>query len=272
MNDQNQQDINVKKGEVTFRQKLATQQSRDGSTVFPELDDYDGMLDTMMQRVASTRAAMSRLTNQGIKISPFIELGAERCQRSLVLINEFGAEGIAVDISLDMLRIGAQVARDLGYERLPLRICCDANNLPIRDSALSFAFCYMTLHHFPDPGPITSELARVLQDRSVFYFHEEPVRGSIYRFTRIYQRHGHQMSSIEKALDRIGLLPLISQAGGVETDHGILENEFNLDTWQHALTPFQNIEVIVNKKLNLRLHNFHSSPSKALAGLLGGNI
>lgn len=272
MNNQDKQGFSVKKGEVTFRQKLASQQSKDGCIVFPDLHNHNEMLEIMRQRVASTRRAMRRLLADGISLSPFIELGAERCQRALVLVNEFDAQGIAIDISFDMLRLGAEVAKSLGYEKVPMRICCDANNLPVRDSALSFAFCYETLHHFPDPSPIIKELARVLGDQSILYFDEEPVKGSIYRFTRLYQRHGHRLSPFENILNRLGLLPLISKAGGIECEHGILEEEFDLNTWQQALAPFQNTEVIVNKKLDLHLDNFRFSPSKVLAGVLGGNI
>ena len=267
-----QQDLSVKKGEVTFRQKLASQQFHDGQMVFPELDNHDRMIDLMNQRAGVTRQAMAKLRAEGISISPFIELGTERCHRSIVLVNEFEAHGIAIDISLDMLRLGAEVAKGLGYSKLPLRICCDAYNLPIRDSALSFAFCYATLHHFPDPGPILKELSRVLEDQAVFYFDEEPVRGSIYSYTRLYQRHGHHLSPLENFLNRVGILPLISKAGGVEIEHGVLEEEFDLSTWQRALAPYQNPDVIVNKKLNFRLKNFQNGLPKVLAEAIGGNI
>ena len=164
------------------------------------------------------------------------------------------------------------LAKGLGYDKLPVRICCDANNLPLRDDALSFAFCYATLHHFPDPSPIIKELARVLANQSVLYFDEEPVKGSIYRFTRLYQRHGHRLSTLENFLNNLGLLTLISKAGGVEIEHGVLEEEFDLITWQRALAPFQNIEVTVNKKLGLHFDNFRSNLSKTIASILGGNI
>lgn len=272
MNDKDKQGFSAKKGEVTFRQKLASQQSKGGRIVFPDVHNYNEMIETMRQRAATTRQAMRRLLADGIQLSPFIELGAERCQRALVLANEFDAQGIAIDISFDMLRLGEEVAKGLGYDKVPMRICCDANNLPVRDSVLSFAFCYETLHHFPDPSPIIKELARVLGDQSILYFDEEPVKGSIYRFTRLYQRHGHRLSPFENILNRLGILPLISKAGGIEIEHGVLEEEFDLTTWQRALDPFQNTEVIVNKRLGLHLDNFRFGLSKVLAGMMGGNI
>lgn len=272
MHNQNQQGVSEKKGEVTFRQKLASQQAKNGKIVFPDAHDYKEMLETMRQRATTTRQAMEKLSTRCVQFTPFIELGAERCQRALVLVNEFNAEGIAVDISFDMLRMGAEVAKGLGYDKLPLRICSDAINLPIQDDALSFAYCFATLHHFPNPGPILKELSRVLADKATFYFDEEPVKGSIYRFTRLYQRHGHRLNPLENILDRLGILTLISKAGGIEIEHGVLENEFDLITWQRALAPFQNIEVKVNKKLGLRFDNFRSNLSNTIASILGGNI
>jgi len=272
MKKQVRQGISEKSGEVIFRQKLASQQSKDGNIVFPDLRTHNEMLDVMMQRAAVTRDSMMRLSDDGNSLTPFIELGAERCQRALVLENEFDAQGIAVDISFDMLKLGAEVAKGLGYKKIPMRICCDANNLPIRDSALQFAFCYATLHHFPNPSPVLKEMARVLGDQAVLYFDEEPIKGAIYRFTRLYQRHGHSLNTLEKMLDGLGLLPLVSKGGGVEVDHGVLEEEFDLMTWQRALAPFQKIEVTANKMLGLRLDNFSFSLSKVLAWTLGGNI
>jgi len=272
MNIQDRQGLSEKTGEVKFRRKLASQQSEDGHTIFPELRNHGEMLEVMRQRASVTRDAIAQLSEEGKTLSPFIEIGAERCQRALVLENEFDAQGIAVDISFDMLRLGAEVANGLGYKKMPMRICCDANNLPIRDDTLSFAFCYATLHHFPNPNLILNEMERVLGDQAILYFDEEPIKGAIYRFTRLYQRHGHRLTTLEKVLDRLGLLPLVSKGGGVECEHGVLEEEFELMTWQRALAPFQNVEVTVNKMLGFRFNDFSFGLSKVLAWILGGNI
>ncbi len=271
-NPQDEQHVLAKHGEVEFRRKLASQESEGGQIAFPELHTHDEMLQVMRQRAAATRDAMALLSREGIRLSPYIELGAERCQRAMVLENEFDAQGIAVDISFDMLQLGAEVAKAMGYEKMPIRICCDAYNLPIRDSALPFAFCYATLHHFPDPAPILTEMERVLGDHGVLYFDEEPVRGAVYRFTRLYHRHGHRLNILEKVLERLGVLSLFSEAGGIEREHGILEEEFDLMTWQRSLAPFQTSSVTINKRLGLRLRDSRFSLSRALAWSLGGNI
>lgn len=61
MKTQVRQGISEKRGEVIFRQKLASQLSKDGNIVFPDLRTHDEMLDVMMQRAAVTRDAMMRL-------------------------------------------------------------------------------------------------------------------------------------------------------------------------------------------------------------------
>jgi len=226
----------------------------------------------MKDRTTATKGAIGKLLKDGFEISPFLELGAERCQRALALENELDAQGLAVDISFDMLRFAAVVARHLGYKKMPIRICCDVYNLPIRDDALPFVFCYQTLHHFPDPGPICKEVARVLRDRGVLYFDEEPVKGTITRLARLYHRRGHRLSALEKLLGKLHLLSVISKGDELELAHGILEEEFDLKTWQKALAPFQDVRMTINWKLGLRLNGFCSGVSKTVAQVVGGNI
>ena len=92
-----------------------------------------------------------------LKISPFIEIGAERCQRSLVMQNDFRADGAAVDISYDRLKSADYYRKVFKKEKMPVRICCDAYNLPFLNNFVPFIFCYETLHHFLDPSPIVNE-------------------------------------------------------------------------------------------------------------------
>ena len=52
-----------------------------------------------------THDQMTLLQKLNITLSPYIEIGAERCQRSLVMENDLGLSGgAAIDISFDMLR------------------------------------------------------------------------------------------------------------------------------------------------------------------------
>lgn len=218
---------------------------------------------------------MARLIRSHVTTSPFLEVGAERCQRSLVLTNEFGAEGIAADISLDMLdmlRYATVVADNLGYTKMPLRICCDANNLPIRDGVLPFVFCYQTLHHFPDPVPICSEIVRTLGGEGTFYVDDEPVKGLVKQLTRRYHRRGYRRNVFEVFLDRLRLLSVLSDGGDLEREYGILEGEFGLDTWLKALSVFDRTRITVNRRLRLQVHRARLHPASLASKLVGGNI
>ncbi len=101
-------------------------------------------------------------------MTPYIEIGAERCQRSLVMENDLACTGIALDISFDMLRCCEYYAHRFNKPRLPLRICADAYRLPFASGSVPFMFCYDTLHHFPDPVPVIKELFRVLSPGGPF--------------------------------------------------------------------------------------------------------
>ena len=70
-------------------------------------DEYDkeGIEEVMLSRMKKTLEQMAELKNTGTEISPYVEIGAERCQRSLVMENDLNANGAAVDISFDMLKI-----------------------------------------------------------------------------------------------------------------------------------------------------------------------
>lgn len=55
----------------------------------------------------------------------------------------------------------------------PLRLCCDANRLPLRSDAVPFVFCYEFLHHFPELTPVIRKIHRILAG-GTFFFSEEP--------------------------------------------------------------------------------------------------
>lgn len=269
---ESQQPLRSKQGEVKFRRKLALQQSSDDQVLIPEAYNKAENLAFMRERIAKTREDIKNLIASRTRIAPYIELGAERCQRALLLENEFNANGFALDISVEMLRYAPLIAEEFGYKKYPLRIACDAYNLPFQSQSVGFAFCYQTLHHFPDPAPICREIARVLQPNSAFFFDEEPVRGRIKKLTQIYHRRGHRLSSIDALLDKVGLLGVFSTAGELEREYGVLEEVFDISTWRRALSSFDDFDVVVNTKLRIRMSPLNWGIKAILAQLVGGNI
>lgn len=266
------QTIDNLKGEIAFRAKLAVQHVS-GEVLLPDYyrkADHDRIL---QDRVDATHRKMTELASLGITLSPFLELGAERGQRSLVLTNDLGASGVAIDISYHQLKSMEHFAALFDRPKLPMRICCDANHLPFKSNAFPFVFCYEFLHHFPSLGPVVREIHRVAAGGH-FYFDEEPFRRAmkvaLYRQrNKIYSR-----STLRKHWYRRLMESFISDSPCDEVEHGIIENEkLSLSEWLTALSIFEQRDIDLvsldrfRSKLGRRLR-----PSNLLNYLLGGII
>lgn len=236
------QPLSAKLGEIRFRQKLV-RQHLGNANLFAGEPGQKEILAILKERIAYTRRILKKLADLGITLSPFLEIGAEKGQRSMVLTNDFGASGFAADISHQSLASSKDFAKILGFKKLPTLVCCDAYHLPFASGSIPFIFCFETLHHFPDPAPIIKEAHRVLTPGGVFYFGEEPVKQL---FNLNLWRRGTHLSSWEKLFKISGILPFISRIGGAEVNHGILEEEFDLKTWRKALNPFSKVETSVS--------------------------
>lgn len=146
----------AQKGEIEFRRKLFGQQAAGEK-------HFDGELDAavlnpiLADRMKKAAADFSALKSGGMAVSPYLEVGEERCQSSLAMENDLGGAGVAADISFDMLRACRHYMDVFGRKKEPLRVCCDANRLPFLSNSFPFVSCHQTLHHFPDPAPVTAE-------------------------------------------------------------------------------------------------------------------
>lgn len=238
MNTSPNQTIENIKAEIAFRDKLAKQHVT-GEVLVPNYYTKNEHDKIMLQRVNATKSAMENLQKHGHTLSPFIELGAERGQRALVLQNDFGAEGFAVDISHAQLKTMEYFAEFLGYSKLPLRVCCNAYNLPFKSNSFLFAFCYAFLHHFPNPQPILKEIFRVLSDGS-FFFDSEPFKRI---FTlNLYQQSAKNYWKKNKLLNF--LESFIAVPYSEEEKYGILENDnISLSDWIAHFSVFENKEL-----------------------------
>lgn len=232
------QPVETKKAEMRFR-KCLTEQHVHGEKIFPyELNDEE-IFRVLIQRVKKSRRDFMALRARNVHMSPFLEIGAERCQRTALLINEFHEHGIATDISAASLKSAHFFTCQLSLKECPERIVCDAYNLPFKDGTFAFAFCYQTLHHFPDPSPILREIKRVLHRDGYFFFDEEPVKGMIRPI--VYRRYTKPTNMLEKLLLRINILPLLSDSGKAETNYGIIEASFPLREWIASLSIFETV-------------------------------
>ncbi len=266
-NRQAEQSIETKRGEIKFRRKLSQQELGRGISI-PGTFSSDEVLAFLLDSMDETRWVFDDLVDRSVHISPFVEIGAERGQRSYLLSNEFAAHGFALDLSMDALQYGDRLARDLSLPNAPLRICGDASNLPFRNNSFPFVFCFATLHHFPNPAPVIQEAIRILQDGGHFYFGREPTRGLL--AVSLWTRYGHRLSKAEQLLDRIGVLGFVSTGGGLEREYGILENTFPLETWIEATQQFDEVEMTVNRTLRITFNPIRSSLRRWLGRILGG--
>jgi SAM-dependent methyltransferase/uncharacterized protein YbaR (Trm112 family) len=268
------QSIDNLKGEIAFRAKLAIQHVS-GEVLLPDYykkEEHDRILS---ERVNATHDQMRKLAERRIHLSPFLELGAERGQRSLVLVNDFNATGIAADISYQQLTTVEHFGRLFGRPGLPYRVCCDANNLPFRSNSIPFIFCYEFLHHFPSPVPVVKEIHRVLAD-GYFYFDEEPFKRMLKfvlyrRRAKIYSKRALARSKLFRLLE-----DLISEPSCDEEEHGILENhDIPLSEWMTALKVFDESDITLvsmnrwQSKLDDRLR-LSNVPNFLLGGSISG--
>ncbi|HZY10210.1 MAG TPA: methyltransferase domain-containing protein [Bacteroidota bacterium] len=232
------QTIVSQKGEIEFR-KLLYQKQIEGKTVID--DEYDSVEieKVLHERMQKTFDRLNSLRNNGITISPYVEIGAERCQRSLVMENKLDAAGASVDISYDMLKSCDHYKTVFNFDKTPIRICCDANNLPFKTDSVPFLFCYETLHHFPDPTPIINEIYRVLLPGAYFFFDEEPykriLRIKLLKSRKVHSNDSQKLSTVNKLFDFF-----CSEIACNEVEYGIIENlDIPLSLWKKALRPFE---------------------------------
>jgi SAM-dependent methyltransferase len=266
------QAIDHLKGEIEFRRKLSRQHVS-GDMLLPdyyEKREHDAIL---QDRIDTTYTTMKQLEARGIALSPFLELGAERGQRALVLTNHFGATGAALDISFHQLAAMGHFARFFEMPTLPWRICCDANYLPFKNGSFPFIFSYAFLHHFPALEPILTEVHRVLAN-GYFYFAEEPFK-RILKLKLYTQKSKIYSTAARRKSKYVALLEsFISEPTSDEVEHGILENaDITLREWIRALSVFDDYDVELSSLGNIKSRlNDRVRLANIPNFLLGGSI
>src|SRR5690349_17063800 len=83
------QDLKSQKGEIEFRRLLVRQQVA-GDKIFQDELDAGEMTRLLEARMQDTATRIREIGRSGVTLAPYLEIGAERGQRALVLENDVG--------------------------------------------------------------------------------------------------------------------------------------------------------------------------------------
>lgn len=228
----------TKLAEVKFRAQI-TNQHLGKKLLFVNEPSALEFYKVQKAKLKETQETFKKLIEKGITLSPYLEIGSEYGLRASLIESRFKASGFATDISLYSLKKARKFAKVLKFNKTPTLICADAYNLPFKSDSFAFIFMYETLHHFPDPKPVLEEIRRVLAPGGCVLIGSEPVKQLL---NISLWRRPNKLRAWEKLLKATLILPFISYIGKTEIDHGILEETFDLSTWQNALTIFDKVE------------------------------
>lgn len=266
------QSTDVKRAQVEFHNFASLGEPERASRVYLEENDRrGGVLQSMGDFIGP--------------LTPFLEIGANAGHTSLMLMNEFNADGFALDISADSLRHGYALMDQWNVSRGPIRMAGDALRLPFKDNSLRAVLAFQMLSQFMDIEAVFLEVKRVLMPGGVFIFAEEPLRRLA--TLRLWRTpYYEQMKPWERRLSDWGILSFLVQdviGAGQEESFGIRQNHsMNLGHWHTLVTkhftsheyrmfvPERGPWERAVKKLAIRLDP-HRSEWRA-ARLLGGTL
>lgn len=232
------QTLENKVAEIAYRKLTTIQQTTKAKLIAnePNKKEFKKLISPKLEK---TQEKFNSLQENGILLSPYLEVGAEHCLRPMILENNFAAHGFATDISLYSLANASRYAKLFKFKKLPKIICADANYLPFKSDSIPFIFVYETLHHFPNPKAPLLEIYRVLAPGGRLLIGADPIKQQL---QIPLWRRPNKLRPWEKVLKALLVLPFISRIGKTETEQGIIETAFNIKTWQKALSPFARIE------------------------------
>jgi SAM-dependent methyltransferase len=93
-----------------------------------------------------------------------LDIAAGDCDQSMAAAKRVGPTGyvLAVDIADELLEIGAQSAREAGFQNIETRIM-DGGDLDLPDASFDAVICRFALMYLPDPASALRGMKRVLK-------------------------------------------------------------------------------------------------------------
>ena len=147
--------------------------ARTGSTDWERLKPFSyGGADTLVESARMLHDfSVAMLTLQPGPDDLILDLGAGGCWCSDLLMR-LNRRAVAVDISIDMLRVGRSRANGTAIRA----VAGDLEHLPFRSGVFDKAVCLNAIHHVPDIPAALREVARVLREDGVLLV-SEPGKG-----------------------------------------------------------------------------------------------
>jgi ubiquinone/menaquinone biosynthesis C-methylase UbiE len=113
-------------------------------------------------RARAGRSAFAQLLDASIPgDARIVEVGCGTGQMSLYLARA-DRELVALDLSREALKLGADAARRYGIDRISF-VEADLTHLPLRPGAFDLIYCSGVLHHTPDPRAAFAHVARAVK-------------------------------------------------------------------------------------------------------------
>jgi SAM-dependent methyltransferase len=113
-------------------------------------------------RARAGRSDFAQLLDRSIAgDARIVEIGCGTGQMSLFLARA-DREIVALDLSREALKLGADAARRYGIDRVTF-VEADLNRLPLKDGAFDLVYSSGVLHHTPDPRAAFSRIVRAVR-------------------------------------------------------------------------------------------------------------
>jgi len=135
-----------------------------------EARDYDAMDHSTVNRVfvedfLSAWNSAGDGTQAARTSTRVLDVGAGTAQIPIELCRREGDWHVtAVDLSAEMLKVGAENVSRAGLDQVVHLQHCDAKRLPFADGSFDAVISNSIVHHVPDPGPVLAEMLRVLRE------------------------------------------------------------------------------------------------------------
>lgn len=162
------------------------------------------------------------------KNSKILELGCGTATILRELTDSIKCHPIGIDIDLDRLRIGQQLATE------QLLLCADGNSAPFPDESFDFIIFHYFLLWIKNPDHLLNSVKRLLVPGGMIVAFAEPDYKSRIEFPKEFEKIGNLQT---KSLIKQGINPLIGrQLPGLLSKAGFRDIQFGISGFQKPMS------------------------------------